>query len=299
MIYSIHTSAEHAVESALGEIDSSSGKRKMPECITKITEKNDWNMFTRGDSFYGREGTDGVAKNFYKEHSYESKITSSISKNIITNDFYQMKFTFCPRQTVGSIVDVQRYLSGDPRCWYSMKRKRVKRMSLRVFAPIGGTYEITRKDMEVCGALTCSVVEILESNGIGVELWTACVASNVCSPSRNERDSDCVCTMIKIKDVDQYCDYGMVNYITGDSYFYRNIVFKDRILACSSRGRHYRGVGRSYDFSRDLIPHDEEYDSALDIVVPRKYSIDSAKQWISEEFISKCNSICEGAVLEE
>lgn len=282
MIYSIHTSPAHAVEAALGVKDPITGEYKMPQFITEDKAISDWRYFTNYSSFSG--STETVAKEFYGDHSYESKITASIERNILTNEYFQSKFQFHSRQRTGQMVDIPRYLAGDPRHWFSMRRTNVKRMSIRVFAPMGGVHDVTKKDMEVCGALTCASVEVLESNGIGVELWASCVSERCRYGSKNAD----ICTLIKLKDVGQYTDYGMINYITGNSWFYRNIVFKDRIISACRNGGQYRNVGGSVNFRRDLIPQEDGYDIDLDVVIPRIYNINVAKSWIENELIKSC-----------
>lgn len=282
MIYSIHTSPAHAVEAALGVKDPITGEYKRPQFITEDKAISDWRYYTNHSSFSG--STEIVAKEFYGDHSYESKITASIERNILTNEYFQSKFQFHSRQRTGQRVDIPRYLAGDPRHWFSMKRTNVKRISVRVFAPMGGVYDVTKKDMEVCGALTCAAVEVLESNGIGVELWASCVSEGC----RYENKDTDICTLIKLKDVGQYTDYGMINYITGNSWFYRNIVFKDRIIASCRNGGKYKSVGGSVNFRRNLIPQEDGYDIDLDVVIPRIYNIKVAKSWIENDLMKSC-----------
>ena len=144
---------------------------------------------------------------------------------------------------------------------------------------------MTKKDMEVCGALTCAAVEVLESNGIGVELWASGVSEGCRRYGSGNTD---ICTLIKLKDVGQYTDYGMINYITGNSWFYRNIVFKDRIISACKNGGNYISVGGSVNFRRDLIPQEDGYDIDLDVVIPRIYNIKVAKSWIENDLMKSC-----------
>lgn len=291
MTLSIHASADHIVKNVTRK-DARSEIVENPGQFHAICQ---WRKICDGGTFYG--STRKVVQEYYGDHSYNARITSSIEKNIISsNDMYQKRFTFHTRQMSGQRVDIPRYLSGDQRYWFSMKRVHVKRKCVRVYAPMGGLGNITRNDMSVCGALTCAAVEILESNGIGVELWASCVSSNVAKENpeiqaSDEKWPDAVATFIKIKDVNQYCDYGMIDYVTGDSHFYRNIVFKDRILTTVKRGLYFKGLGASDSISRDQIPNDEGYDSSVDILIPRIYNIATAKSWLEgEEFLGQLSN---------
>jgi hypothetical protein len=81
----------------------------------------------------------------------------------------------------------------------------------------------------------------------------------------------------------------MIEYITGDSYFYRNIVFKDRYLSAMTRaddGLYLRGDGRSYNFKKEALQDDEDFISDFDIVVPRIYNIEAAKKWLENDFLN-------------
>lgn len=258
--------------------------------------KVEWLAMTNScSSFHGEKGTAGVIEDFYGPHEHEARITSKLESEILSDEMFKKRFSFVNRQTSGQRVDIPRYLNGDPRYWFTVKKKRTKVPSVRVYAPMGGRGYVSEKEMDICGATTCAIVEMLESNGVNVELWATCCAEGVFSINKRtgEKDQSHICHMIKIKDSGDYTDYGMINYITGNSHFYRNIIFKDRIM--SSLGREdigYSGVGGSYNFSKGAIPIDEEYASDLDIVVPRCYSIDAAKRYIEENFLSG-NSLIE------
>lgn len=253
-----------------------------------------WREVNSSSSFHGPNGTGGVIRDFRGSHEKSASLMADITKEIQTNNFVKDKFKFRNRLTVGSRVDISRYLSGDSRCWNSVRKTRSKAMTVRVFAPMGGLGNITRKELRTCGALSVSVTEAIESMGINVELWASCICGDMLRPYCNkynvqEKDMDAICTLIKIKDSEQYCDYGMIEYITGDSYFYRNIVFKDRYLSAMTRaddGLYLRGDGGSYNFKKEALQDDEDFISDFDIVVPRIYDINDAKKWLENDFLN-------------
>ena len=151
---------------------------------------------------------------------------------------------------------------------------------------------VSKEEMQVCGALTCSVVEKLESDGINVELWAAYSIVDFFHKRVNPLDNDgCkVCGLIKIKDSSEYSDLGMISYVTGNNYFYRNIVFKSRIKFAYDV---FMQTGikskcdlsyRSSDFLEKYILPDGEYTKKNTIVIPRIYHMDSAIQWFKNKF---------------
>lgn len=279
-----------------------------------LIAEDEWNEVENGGTFFGG-GTKNVVKTYYGPHEYEAKIISNIESQIVGENFFKKKFVFRSRQIQGQRVDIPRYLNGDQRYWFSVKKVPMPNRAIRVFAPMGGTAGVSSKEMSICGALTCAVCEALETCGINVELWASCCSKGVlsvntiASPTNvrlfnsSTRPND-ICQLVKIKDSSSYCDYGMINYITGNSGFYRNIIFKDRICAvakvASSTEVHYNGVGCSYNFSEENIPKDDEYSEA-DIIIPRIYEIDRAKTWMEEnleEKISKVNETFENNIQE-
>ena len=252
-----------------------------------VKGKDEWDEITNSTcSFHGKKGTKGVIEEFYGEHSYEAKLTYDIEQEIIPCEMYKKRFSYVNRQTVGQRVDIPRYLSGDTRYWSTVKKKRLKVPAVRVYAPMGGRGYVSKEEMTVCGATSCAIVEILESSGFNVELWAACCVEDVYMADYNtgEKLHTHLCQLIKLKNCGDYTDYGMINYITGNSHFYRNIIFKDRIISALGRKDiHYCGVGGSYNFSKDAIPKEEEIDFDLDIVVPRCYSIEQAQTFINKK----------------
>ena len=240
-----------------------------------------------------------IVEEYEGPHDYEARIISNIESSILSDDFFKKRFSFVNRQTLGQRVDIPRYLNGDQRCWFAVKRKKKPNRAVRVFAPIGGQCTVSSEEMAVCGALSCAIVEMLEANGINAELWASCCVQGVfenMSTNPHPRDPtwDNLCQLVKLKDSCDYCDYGMVNYVCGNSQFYRNIVFKDRIshgISLMQSGLRFDSIGGSYNFSREYIPEDEDHDADLDIVVPRLYNIEIAREYIHNEFCGNNSKI--------
>lgn len=253
---------------------------KYPRCRRDIVlAKTTWDTIV-GEWHGG--STEKVLETLNGAHPYEAELTTHIADNLLTNEFYKKKFKYRNRQVCGQRIDIARFLSGDQRCWSTVKRERVPNPSVRVYAPMGGTGEVEEKEMRVCGALTAALCEALETEGIGVELWACCCAMGVFSGNSD------ITQMIKIKDSSTYCDLGLISYITGSSGFYRNIIFKDRILAglnvmVRTGGRNcFKMIGSSYNFSERVIPKGEDNEFSKDIILPRIYDMDRAKEYLEE-----------------
>lgn len=295
MNYLIHNSVEQMLVEAENAPDWEAARKKYPNeswYIDRIM-KYSWDSWTKGTALTGK--TSKVIKECRGEHEYEARIMSDTSIDMMSDDFMKKRFTFRNKQLVGQRVDIPRYLSGDQRCWFATKKIKRIAQAVRVYAPIGGLRTVSEKEMQVCGALTCSVVEKLESNGINVELWAAYSIRDLFHKRVNPLDDDgCkICGLIKIKDSSEYSDLGMISYVTGNNYFYRNIVIKSRVkfaydvfmqtgIRSNCNGRYH-----SSDFLEEYILPDGEYTKENTIVIPRIYHMDSAIQWFNNKFDKK------------
>ena len=292
MNYLIHNSVEKMLVEAENASDWEAAIKKYPNESGYINHdmKGSWDSWTKGTAFNGETGK--VIDECRGEHEYEARIMSDKSHSMMSDDFMKKRFTFRNKQLVGQRVDISRYLSGDQKCWFATKKIKRIAQAVRVYAPIGGLGNVSKEEMQVCGALTCSVVEKLESEGINVELWAAYFIPDFFHQRVNKNDDDGmkVCGLIKIKDSSEYSDLGMISYITGNNHFYRNIVFKSRVKFAydvfmqtgikSNCGGNYH----SFNFLEEYILPDGEYTKENTIVIPRIYHIDSAIQWFNNKF---------------
>ena len=292
MNYLIHNSVEQMLVEAENAPDWEAARKKYPNESGYINKnmKIRWEYWTNGTNFNGK--TSKVIEKCRGEHEYESLIMSDKSHSMMSDDFMKKRFTFRNKQLVGQRVDIPRYLSGDQRCWFATKKIKKIAQAVRVYAPIGGAINMSKEGMQVCGALTCSVVEKLESEGINVELWAAYFISDFFYQRVNTNDDDGmkVCGLIKIKDSGEYSDLGMISYVTGNNHFYRNIVFKSRVRFAydvfmqTGIKSNCGGSYHSYNFLEEYILPDGEYTKENTIVIPRIYHMDSAIQWFNNKF---------------
>lgn len=292
MNYLIHNSVEQMLVEAENAPDWEAARKKYPNEIGYINYdmKESWDYWTKGTDFNGK--TSKVIEECRGEHEYEARIMSDQSNSIMSDDFMKKRFTFRNKQLVGQRVDIPRYLSGDQRCWFATKKIKKIARAVRVYASIGGVGNVSKEEMQVCGALTCSVVEKLEREGINVELWASYFIPNFFHQRVNTNDDDGmkVCGLIKIKDSSEYSDLGMISYVTGNDHFYRNIVFKSRVKFAydvfmqTGIKSNCGGSYHSSNFLEEYILPDGEYTKENTIVIPRLYRMDSAIQWFNNKF---------------
>ena len=295
MNYLIHNSVEQMLVEAENAPDWEAARKKYPNESVYIDfiMKRSWDSWTKGTAFTGKTGE--VIKECRGEHEYESRIMSDKSHSIMSDDFMKKRFTFRNKMLVGQRVDISRYLSGDQRCWFATKKIKKIAQAVRVYAPIGGLANVSKEEMQVCGALTCSVVEKLESEGINVELYAAYSIVDFFHERVNPLDNyGCkVCELIKIKDSSEYSDLGMISYVTGNDHFYRNIVFKSRmkfaydVFMQTGIKSNCDGSCHSSNFLEEYILSDGEYTKENTIVIPRIYNMYSAIQWFNNKFDKK------------
>lgn len=292
MNYLIHNSVEQMLVEVENAPDWEAARKKYPNESKYIDHimKYSWDSWTKGTAFTGK--TSKVIEECRGEHKYEARIMSDKSHSMMSDDFMKKRFTFRNKQLVGQRVDIPRYLSGDQRCWFATKKIKRIAQAVRVYAPIGGSINVSKEEMQVCGALTCSVVEKLESEGINVELWAAYSIRDFFHQRVNANDDDGmkVCGLIKIKDSSEYSDLGMISYVTGNNYFYRNIVFKSRIKFAydvfmqTGINSNCDASYHSSNFLEEYILPDGEYTKENTIVIPRIYHMDEAIKWFNNKF---------------
>lgn len=253
-----------------------------------------WRKLEDGDGFHS--STEAVLKKCRGSHEKQMEISSQIIGEIKSDVFMKKRFTFVNRQMVGQRVDIPRYLSGDIRCWFACKKIRRTNRAVRVYASIGGNSGRGNKELAVNGVLASAVVEYLESNSVNVELWSVIAISEIFKKGNNPKDlTDLnLVHLLKIKDSCEYIDLGYINYLCGDNFFFRNIIFKSfyqygnsvfpsgYVMNCS-------GLGRKAEFSRKALPPCSEEDKENSIIIPSFYKISDAKRWFSD-FVKNINN---------
>lgn len=245
-----------------------------------------------GNSFYG--STEEVLAEVRKPHPKDSQIAFNTALNISSDVFMKKRFSFVNKQLNGCRVDIPRYLAGDPRCFFNVRKIRRENRAVRVYASIGGNCGRSSGELAVCGSLACAVVEYLESNGVNVELWAVTAINDLFDRGGNQKDStdrDSV-HLIKLKDSTSYIDLGLVSFVCGYSKFFRNIVFKSYYKYADGivgSGYHLDNrLGHVVQFHRKMLPPGSD-DKENSIIIPQCYNISDAKRWFSD-FCQKPNN---------
>ena len=220
----------------------------------------------------------------YKNHDVkkEAGIMSGVLSDINTADFEEQKWEFRQRLEEGDVIDINRYLDGQEKFWAGVKRVMRTKQVVRVYFNIGGNCNRSAEELAVSGALAVTLTEILESMGIGVELW-GCGFSTTLACDEEDRDVNGG-TLIKLKASDEFSDLGMINYVCGNSHVFRNQMFISWCKMCHEHNLVvYDNLGHCRDASlSDIGLTEEEAENA--IVIPHFYTVPEAKQWLIDIF---------------
>ena len=220
----------------------------------------------------------------YKNHDVkkEAGIMNGVLSDINTADFEEQKWEFRQRLEEGDVIDINRYLDGQEKFWAGVKRVMRTKQVVRVYFNIGGNCNRSAEELAVSGALAVTLTEILESMGIGVELW-GCGFSTDLAENEN-RDDVNGGTLIKLKASDEFSDLGMINYVCGNSHVFRNQMFISWCKMCHEHNlKAAYALGHCRDASlSDIGLTEEEAENA--IVVPHFYTVLEAKQWLIDIF---------------
>ena len=168
------------------------------------------------------------------------------------------------------------YLDGHEKFWCGVKRAWRTKQVVRVYCGFGGNCSRSATELAVCGAVCVTLCEILEGMGIGVELWGMATASGL---FENGDDGE---TLIRLKASDEFADLGMINFITGTDYVFRNGVFRSWYKLANRDGLECTDhLGRMKIPSAEDIGLCEEEARAA-IIVPQLFDIGSAKRWLKD-----------------
>lgn len=251
---------------------------KPPEGGWKLEyHKNCWQRLenSKAGSFNGsfKKIVDKYSKHDVKK---EASVLAGVMNEINCADFTERAWEYKQRLEEGDIIDVNRYLDGHEKFWCGVKRSFRTKQVVRVYCGFGGNCGRSEEELAVCGAVCVTLCEILESMGIGVELWGIGAASGLFT---NGDDGE---TLIKLKGSDEFADLGMINFITGTDYVYRNAVFRSWYKLADRDGLEADGtLGRMKRPSAEDIGLCEEEARAA-IIVPQMFDISSARNWLKE-----------------
>jgi hypothetical protein len=204
----------------------------------------------------------------------EASMLAGVMNEINSADFIERSWEYKQRLEEGDIIDVNRYLDGHEKFWCGVKRSWRTKQVVRVYTGAGGNCGRSKEELAVCGAVAVTLTEILESMGIGVELWSISPSSGLFT---NYDDGQ---TLIKLKGSDEFADLGMINYITGNDTVFRNGVFRSWCKLAEREGfTCNESLGRmKTPTAEDIGLEDCETETA--IIVPQMFNISEAKRWL-------------------
>lgn len=252
---------------------------------------------TRSADEYGKtEGNGSFSGN--QDKVYEKYATHKVEKeSSLVNDvmgefksleFDEVKWKFAQRLVEGDSVDVNRYLDGQEKCWLGVKRQRKRKKVVRIYSEFGGHCGRSARELAVNGAIAVTLCEILESMGIGVELW-ACTYTKGCGINGSD-----ILEMVKVKASEEFADLGMINYVTGNSHVFRNTGFRNwcRLLYENGGEDADWGLGYHGNLTMEILEGRQEDKADGTILIPSIYDVEEAKRWMID--LLKKNEIITG-----
>ena len=88
--------------------------------------------------------------------------------------------------------------------------------------------------------------------------------------------------MIRLKQQNEYCDFGLVNFMLGNDGVFRNGIFRANCYHAMKNGNDVSwGLGQSRSANLDILGLTEE-EKQSSIVVPQVYSKEAAVKWLEE-----------------
>lgn len=123
----------------------------------------------------------------------------------------------------GSNVDIGRYMSGEPECMISMKRK--GRPILTIVYNLTTSCTVDADTMRAKGRILLNTITGLEQNGYGVELIMCVTAKASCSYL--ESGPILTATFIKVKDSKEYFNADLLAYWLVDPSAFRRLWFRE------------------------------------------------------------------------
>lgn len=247
---------------------------KKPKEFKFDRNKEQWQ--TLEDARGGFHGSWDTVKKRFRNHDVnkEASLTAGIMSEINCADFSEARWEFKQRMEEGDIIDIGRYLDGQEKFWCGVKRCMATKRVVRVYMGFGGCCGRDADELAVCGAAAVTLTEILESLGIGVELWGVAPSTGLFT------DNDHGQVVIKLKDSDEFSDLGMINFICGNDAVFRNGVFRAWVKLAEEEGKKLDyGLGYSREPKLDEIGLCEE-EKQCALVMPKMYEVSEARSWL-------------------
>lgn len=257
---------------------------------------NNRGVFDRTHNASG-SGFNGNQKKIYekfKNHNVkqEAGIMDGIINDLNLAEFKEHGWEFRQRLEEGDFVDVERYLEGHERFWSGVRRVLKTKQVIRVYLTIGGHAGRSAEELAICGAAAVTVCEVLESMGVGTELWVASGSNDLIDHYTGNRSKkyDNIYLAIRAKNSNEFADLGMINFICGNHHVFRCTIFRAWALAAQRLDIDtYSSLGQPAILTKDSLGLEgDEVDTS--VIIPAFYSITQAREWLSKFF----NKVKEG-----
>lgn len=248
--------------------------KEKPKTFRKSAHENYWKTWS--ESSGGFHGNFNSAYKKWKEHNVtqEASMLAGVMDEINCADFEERAWEFRQRLEEGDIIDVNRYLDGHEKFWCGVRRAWRAKQVVRIYCGVGGNCNRSKQELAVCGAAAITLCEILESMGIGVEVWGTSPSSGLFTNGDNGM------TLIKLKGSDEFADLGIINFIAGNDTVFRNGVFRSWVklgerddLTCESDLGHMREPT-----AKNIGLSDDEANAA--IIMPQLFDVNTARTWL-------------------
>lgn len=238
-----------------------------------------------GDDFHGKNKT---VMEKYMQHLFEpsSSLLSGVIDELNGEAFVVDKWRFANHLEDGEDIDIARYLDGNDRFYSGVRRRRRELRTIRVYASIGGNCHLDKEELAIPGALATCVCEALESAGHAVEMW-GCWSVNGFARNSKGNEVDMV-VQTRIKAANAYADYGLINFVTGDHHFFRNIAFRTgcKYVSDNTEYKVTRWLGRAGQLTAETIGLDESECEAA-VIIPPIYDLEEAKAWLAKFYAGR------------
>lgn len=118
----------------------------------------------------------------------------------------------------GAILDVARFVEGEPECWQVWNTRLVEGESTKyvtILFNCSVSWQLNRSVIEARGAAVAALIELLEYSGRRVELWISEAGYGSCKLQ----------IFANVKRFDQHLDFGRIAYTLTHPGFFRRSVF--------------------------------------------------------------------------
>ncbi len=185
----------------------------------------------------------------------------------------------------GDDADVEAALAGEERAWSSSRKRMRQTRSVRLLVQFGGDSRRTKKELEAVGRNIVDIASGLEGAGFAV------VITAYAKSVAHDGEGYGYLTSIDLKSMSEYADYGAINYVCGDNYLLRTLVFAQWIDTSNEIGRTpLSNLGSPMPLTVEELRDTFGLEGGEVFMVPAFYSDEQAARW-KRETLEKLNGL--------